>query len=263
MASTPFTLQERDALVKGYAEALDEIHQLELDVEKPGGATEASYQRLSALSERLVRLAEEYRDRLPRLPLSRCPFTGAEVRHSFDPYDFTGMWWQRDDPIRPDDEPEAGQFFLALSGAVRISEPVEHTQFLVVPGPGLPFVIPRVLELPQVRAVLSYAPIGRHHGFSVAYFASAPLEGVRPPTLWGTDWTVIDPSRRDPDDDLPDMEEDFDYDLEPWIRARKLSWIAPNDRTLTLRLDVAGCPYLGLTGDRHVQRVHYGETWSD
>lgn len=262
MAQTPFTPQERTALVSGYADALKEIRQIQFDIEKPGGNSEAVRQRLKLLSDRLVDLAARYRDGLPSPALSRCPFSGAEMRHSFDPYGFDGPWWQRDNPVRPVREPAAGRLFLALTGAALLREPREHTEFLVVPGPAVPFVIPRVLREPQVRAVLSAVPVGPHRGYAVTYFAERPLDGVRAPTIWGTDWTSMDPARRGPDDDLPDMAEDFDFELERWVRAQKLLWIAPDDRSLALRTGAEGCPYLALSGDRKVQRLRRGRLWS-
>ena len=49
-----------------------------------------------------------------------------------------------------------------------------------------------------------------------------------------------------------------DFDLARWIEAGKLSWIAPGDGTLALRMTTAACPYLGLTGCRDEQRVDRG-----
>lgn len=258
----PLTLDDWIAVTDAYGKATRELRQIEFDYDKPGAPSERLRERLNILSDQLVHLAYQYRDGLPAVSLSRCPFSGTEMRHSFDPYGFRGMWWHYHNPVRPEHEPAAGPHFLGLTGGARIVEPVEETEFLVVPGPAVPFVVPRVLRLPRVRAVISSVPVGRHVAFAITYYTLAPLENVRPPTIWATSFTSMASSaRRALDEEIDDVE-DWDFALTPWVSSEKLAWIDPSDATLTLRYGVRGCPYLAISGERESQCVQYGKVWA-
>lgn len=212
-------------------------------------------------AEALTAVYREYRDGLPRLPLSRCPITGLVQFHTFDPCGLDGLWWNSRSPARPLREriPPC----QAITGAVRITPPVETFPFLAKPGPGAPFVIPRLLEPPGVQAVILGLPCGRHQAFAIAYFAPGEGEGIEWPNDWGTNerwaeggtgpggWT-----------EAPDFDEEWDFDLAPWIERGKLLWIEPGDRSLELRRTAAGCPYLGLDGPRSMQYVQNGRIWT-
>lgn len=256
------TQHRRNEVTTAYAAVQRELNQLDLLMARPSGMTETVIARVSTLSDQLLKLGNEYREGLEKVALSRCPISGAKLSHSFDQHGLDGMWWQYHAPIRPMREIEVGPYFLALTGAVQIQSPPEYTEYLVVPGPSVPYVIPRVLTIQQVRAVISTIGIGKHKGFAIAYFANAPIDDVRPPTIWGTDYSTIDVALRSPLDEMSDMEKDFDFDLRPWIQNGKLFWIAPGDTTLSLQSEIEACPYLNLAGTKNIQRLHFGECWT-
>ncbi len=212
-------------------------------------------------AQALTGICRQYEEGLPRLALSRCPHTGLVEKHSFDPYGMDGLWWNYHAPARPLRE----RLFTcqAITGAVRIEPPAENFPFLARPGPGAPFVIPRLLEHPQVQAVVSSLACGRHQAFCIAYFAPDEVDGVEWPNDWGAGerwaeggetyggWT-----------EAPDFEQEWDFDLAPWIERGKLFWIAPGDRRLALQRAVHGCPYLNLAGVRSMQHVQNGRVWT-
>jgi hypothetical protein len=214
-----------------------------------------------AAGSRLTALCREYEDGLPRLEFARCPFTGWVQKHTFDPYGLDGLWWNLRAPARP--LRERIPTCQAITGAVRIEPPVETFPFLAKPGPGAPFVIPRLLEHPQVQAVVSQLACGRHQAFCIAYFAPDEVDGVEWPNDWGANerwaeggatyggWT-----------EAPDFEDEWDFDLAPWIQRGKLLWIAPGDRSLTLQNSLQGCPFLNLPGTRSMQYVQDGRVWT-
>lgn len=206
-------------------------------------------------------LSRKYEEGLPRLHLSRCPFTKFEMRHSFDPYGLDGLWWNYSDAARP--LRERLYTCQALTGAVAITPPVERFPFLAKPGPALPFVIPHCLEPADVIAVLSSLPCGRHTAYCVAYFAPDEKNGVEWPNDWGTNsrWAEggVNPGGWY---EAPDFEDSWDFDLAPWLESGKLLWIAPGDESLELRSGAAGCPYAGLTGERSMQYVSGGQVWT-
>jgi hypothetical protein len=78
------------------------------------------------------------------------------------------------------------------------------------------------------------------------------------PNAWGTSsyWNAMDglPGWYG----TPDAPDEWDFSLSPWIARGKLFWIAPDDATLSLRADIAGCPFIGLPGEQRLQRIAYG-----
>jgi len=212
-------------------------------------------------SAELLEVVQAYEEGLPRLPLSRCPLTGEVQVHSFDPYGLDGPWWNYEAPARPLLERIAS--CIAVTGAVTLAGEVETFPFLCKPGPGLPYVYPRLLELEGVRAVVRQLPVGRHMAWAICYFAPEMPAGVSMPNAWGTGsfWTALDglPGWYA----NPEKALDWDFSLSPWIARGKLFWIAPDDATLTLRSDVAGCPFVGLPGEQRMQRIAYGRVSID
>jgi hypothetical protein len=203
----------------------------------------------------LILLEEEYLKSVPRVAVARCPFTGAELVRSVDTRGLDGLWWRYDNPVRPLEEPLPT--FFALTGAVKLAE-VEVIPFLCKPGPEVPFVIPRLLEQQSISAVISELGIGAHRGFAISYFADPTPEALTRFNDWGTD-------HYETPDGWASMAEDvepLDFDLAPWISSTKLAWIAPGDRDLSLRHDLADCPYLGLQGHRSFVRIQAGKVWT-
>lgn len=204
---------------------------------------------------------QAYAALLPRLTLSRCPFTGAPIKVTFDPIDFDGPYWDALAPARGDRHALPRTVF-SLSGAAQLRPPVPVAPFLAVPGPEVPFVVPELLNVEGVVAVISSVAVGRHIGFPIAYFAQAGP----PPRLrlncWGARsfHYVYDGGRViSGESELYDV--DYVYDLEPWLEKGKLRWIHPDDDELTVLKGVENCPYLGLSGRRQVMRIANGEVF--
>ena len=131
------------------------------------------------LRTELSQAYESYAAGLPRLALSRCPFTGAVLTTAIDTWGLDGPWWDAERPVRPmEDTPSC---LLVLSGAMRLVDPIEPADFLTLPGPPVPSVAPSLLERPGVSAVLGSLPVGRHTAYSIAYFADPPDD--EPPPL--------------------------------------------------------------------------------
>ena len=240
----PLTTTERRQL-------LDRIFQLFQTKDDPA--------EQAAIDQEMSRLVERYREGLPVATVSRCPFSGGLLTWAIDTMGLDGLWWNSDSPIRPIETPPPT--FFALSGATRLASPVEPAPFIAEPGPGRPFVVPRLLEYRQVKAVLSTLPIGPHTGYVIAYFADPMFYTEERLSDWGSNryqysdesgqvWTNPGP--------LADLR---DFDLAPWIASGQLLWIRPGDASLTLRSDLETCPYLDLSGVTDVQFVQNGRVW--
>jgi hypothetical protein len=236
----------------------------EPDAMSQGWSPERYFKALARLQEtggaeatrEVISLEEEYLKSVPRVPLARCPFTGAELVHSVETRGLDGLWWRYDNAVRPLDDPPPTLF--AFTGAVKLADQVERFPFLCKPGPEVPFVIPRLLGQESVRAVISQLGIGAHQGFAIAYFADPVPDGSPRFNDWGTDhyetldgWSSV----------LEDVEP-LEFDLRSWISSGKLAWIAPGDPELRLRNDLDGCPYLGLEGRRSFVRIQAGDVWT-
>ncbi len=210
---------------------------------------------------RLAAVCREYEEELPRLDFARCPFTGWIQRHTYDPFGLDGLWWNLRAPARP--LRERIPTCQAITGAVHIEPPVESFPFLAKPGPGAPFIIPRLLEHPPVQAVLSTLACGRHTAFCIAYFAPGEIDGVEWPNDWGTNERWAEGGATAGGwSEAPDFENEWDFHLAPWIQRGKLVWIAPGDGSLALQRSVHDCPYLNLPGARSMQYVEDGRIWT-
>lgn len=216
------------------------------------------------LAERRARDADAaYLASLPEIAVSRCPLTGTDVRWAVDVRGISGPWWRAERPLRRP-RPEHPTLF-AITGALRLGPAIEPTEFLVKPGPGAPYVLPRLLDDAAAVAAVSSLAIGAHTGYVIAYFA--PHDAARRPANdWGTDTYEL-PSAAGTAWGSAD-EEERDFALRPWIERGRLWWIAPGASTLapgaaTLapRDTLEGCPYLGLDGPRAPQRIQYGRSW--
>jgi hypothetical protein len=250
-AGVPFTARERRAL-------LDEFFALSDRLDK---ANLSGLNDQTAL-DRYAQLRRTYREKLPILPLSRCPFTRNPYLHSIDPFGIDGPWWDYRAPNRPLEL--LGGNIVAFTGAMRLGAPLEAMPFLCRPGPAVPFVVPRILEREGVRAVISSRPIGAHTGYIIVYFANpapADLEGFND---WGADDYQFE---SDTDqlgwDKVYVSAADYDFELGKWLADGKLLWIAPEDAELILREGADGCPYVGLDGIRKPQLVQDGEVWHE
>lgn len=224
-------------------------------------------ERLEQEEKVLKQLKERYLENLPVRKVSRCPFTGNVFSLSIDDEGLDGPWWDYDWPERMESQPH--DTYFALDGALKLEGSPEWAPFFCSPGPEVPFVLPRLLKFVQVKAVLSSLKIGAHQGYMMVYYAEPMLESELRVNDWGTGrywepghllpelWTAGDYVSIDPNPD------EYDFDLEPWIKSGKLLWISPEDQTLTLHGHVSRCPYLNLLGKRRLQHMQKGEIWWD
>ena len=218
------------------------------------------YKKARPLRDRMDEIWSRYRELLPEVTVARCPDSGALVRWPIDPFGLDGWFWKYLGTARRDPA-SLPRAWLAMTGAMRLGDPVEDAPFVAMPGPGVPFVVPRILNSPGVRAVIAEVPVGVHTGWAISYF------GPKPPNTelvndWGTDsyrvyrdgvcggWNSVMP-----------WVEDYDFELTGWLRSGALLWIAPGDESATLREGLEGCPFVDLPGRRELVVVFDGAAW--
>ncbi|MFI9586820.1 hypothetical protein ACIHCQ_34470 [Streptomyces sp. NPDC052236] len=209
------------------------------------------------LRARIAEISRWYEDSQPEITVARCPHSGVPVRWPIDTVGLDSWFWEYLNPARrpPDVLPPT---WLAMTGAMRLSDPVEHPPFAVVPGPEVPFVVPRILNSPGVRAVLGEVPVGRHTGWAISYFGPPP-ENVELVNLWGSNTYPVyeDGAENGWDWDVPRVSQ-YDFELTDWLRSGALLWIAPGDESATLREGPDGCPYVDLPGRRTITVIANG-----
>ena len=254
-SAKPQTPRRRRAILDAFHEVSERIATFdESRLHTPEGR-----ESQTRLRETLFAVRDEYVAGVPYRQFSRCPFTGDVLTHSIDDVDLDGLWWNYEAPSRP---PETlPPTYFALTGAVKLNAPPTPAPFLCKPGPEPPYVIPRMLEHPDVLAVVSHVRIGVHDGYAIVYF-SQQQPAIKRANTWGTnEYTVLRADGERGWDAASEWEADLDFELAPWIERQKLKWIAPGDASMTLRDTVDGCPYIGVAGRREYVRIRAGEVW--
>jgi hypothetical protein len=247
--SEPFTREEREALLVRLRAAEAALY--------PSDGPPPPRPERPRLRDALYALRGEYSDRLPRVLMSVCPFTGAPLKRCFDPYGFDGPWWHKDRTFTPE-EPAAPLTFRVLLGAVQLNgrEPAEAKD-MVLAGPDAPFVVPRLLNLPGMVAVIHRLELATGDvAWPIAYFSDEETAAVRLHQFWTRPELWI---KNENGSDLWLVKNDvWDFDLAPWIEKGKVNWLIPGTETPEIADAGSGpCPYAGLPGE-HLPQVLSG-----
>ncbi|HEV2701295.1 MAG TPA: hypothetical protein VGV09_06680 [Steroidobacteraceae bacterium] len=208
----------------------------------------------------LRRWKTAYFDSLPRVAMSCCPFDGKPLIRSFDPFGYDGLWWDRG--AAPEELAPCTHFCL-VRGAVNNHgiKPIGGN-FEVRPGPEVPYVIPRILQMPGMQAVIGELPMASGlTAYPVAYFAAR-----RPPVQTLTaDWPrklfTFTTDLGVAGYQIPN--DTWDFELRPWLEAGKLRWCKPRSDNLLLDEAPWGkCPYLHLQGLRRQFVIKRDKNWT-
>jgi hypothetical protein len=149
-------------------------------------------------------------------------------------------------------------------GAVNLEGSRSRPDFDVHPGPGVPFVVPRLLEMPGMIAVISEIEMADGaRAYPVAYFAPrrppvqtlaaswARTNFVYTTQLGAHAWRRADEPA--PGQPAPDS---WDFALAPWLKQGKVRWCEPGSEGTTLSTAAPeACPFLDLPGIRRPQVI--------
>lgn len=254
-----FSLEERNKILGIYNNFMI-LRQEAYDAIIDGNTDQKIEEQYNKSQEKINEMTENYIKGLPVIPLSRCPFTDEIVNHSIDTFGLDGLWWDNETPQRPAETLPAT--FFAFTGAIKTQEPVEDFPFICSPGPEVPFVIPRLLERPEIKAVIYSVKIGNHTAYPIFYFAKPMVYDVERLNEWGTENYSCENERGDAVWDSNFLlSEDYDFDLSKWIEKGKLLWIDSDDASMKLNSSVRGCPYIGLEGRKEISFIQDGKVW--
>jgi len=218
------------------------------------------YQQAREAQAEMVALEERYFRTLPRLVMAPCPICGQPLYRTFDPMGVDGFWWRGD--AQPDEATPCPHFCVLL-GAVALGEHAPQLAFDVHPGPGAPFVMPRLLAQPGMTAVISEIPmVDGATAYPIAYFAPRrpPVQTLtagwaRTTFVYTTQlgehgWRRAEVPTGAADDTT------WDFELAPWIERGQLRWCEPgSDRTGLSDGPPSAFPYRDHPGTRLPQRL--------
>ena len=207
------------------------------------------------LREQYYQVLGEYSDRLPRVILSKCPHCREPLKRTFDLYGLDGPWWW----LVPEckfEEPQHCEHFQVLLGAVSFHgrEPREVITE-VRPGTGVPFVVPILLDLPEMAAVIGEIKLATGDtAYPIAYFSTTKIQ----PNQLHQPWCRNELWFKDEDGNScwTAANNKFDFDLLPYVRDGRLRWVDLSDPELTLHpVNDEPCPFIDLPGDRECQQI--------
>jgi hypothetical protein len=234
-----------------WAQLLTQYHKFDVQLKKvstnnriPKEEQRKEEKRLAAI---LTKLDKEYIARLPRLPLSRCPYCKELLMWMFDPFGLEGFWWQSQLPFKEENYPKACKHFVLLLGALNLNGlPPKGGKEVAYPGPEVPYVIARLLNAHSTRvAVIS--SVSMYNGYTaypIAYFSEEEPRIYSALTAsWGRETYNLPSGWTDTKNEV------LDYDLQPWIEQGKVKWIEPRDDNHTIG-ELKGFPYGNLEGKR-------------
>lgn len=244
--------EERDYLLQ----TMNEVHGDLYPADDSQAPDDKQYFRLK---EKFYQVKEEYADRLPRLILSRCPFTGEDLKRAIDPFGLDGPWWQVSNDVTYD-EPQSPETFQVLLGAVDfLGRTPTEVKAQVKPGPGVPFVVPRLLDLPHMKAVIGSLKLATGDtAYPIAYFSDADIDPSQLHQSWcrneywfpteggGEGWSISNSI--------------YDFDLAPYMQDGRLFWTDLNDpQGEVLGAGNKKCPFINLKGEKERQMVAGGQ----
>lgn len=253
METNSFSIKERKNLLTSIFQLRKILEQLRIDIENaPKDESLQNHLMLEfeKASLELQGFESQYIAGLPKLQLSRCPYTNLIYNLSIDSYGLDGPWWDAKQPIRNEEEDLPS--FFALSGSVNIIGEPPNVPFTIKPGPAVPWVSPRLLSQDTISAVLSHVKIGLYDAFLTVYYFNGVDANLKRINTWGTDEYLINDNEGFAIlDRTYDDEDEYDFDIAPWIQKGKLKWIAINDKTLELQNSIDNCPFLDLKGYKY------------
>jgi hypothetical protein len=248
-----------DAALGEHASRISLPIEIGIDASNSAFVDSDAYRRARASVAEMATIEAEYFRGLPRPALSCCPLCEKPLHRSFDPFGLDGLWWRSD--VQPD-EPQPCLHFCLLLGAVDLAGVTPAPDFDVQPGPGAPFVVPRILAMPEMVAVVSeVAMADGTKAYPIAYFAPRrpPIQTLtaswaRRNFVYKTQLGVQAWRRADePPTGLPP--DAWDFELASWITEGKLRWCEPGSDRSRLAATSTTCPFVGLSGVKDAQLI--------
>jgi hypothetical protein len=236
---------------------------IELGIDKSSSAfvdSDGYRSARKALAE-MAAAEEAYFRQLPKLAMACCPHCDKPLFRSFDPFGLDGLWWRSD--AQPE-EPQPCPHFCVMLGAVDLRNSRPRPDFDVFPGPGAPYVLPRLLAQAGMVAVISEIQmLDGAVAYPIAYFAPRrpPIQTLAAPWartnfVYTTQLGVHAWRRADepaPGEPAPYA---WDFDLAPWAARGDVRWCDPGtDGSALSTASRDAFPFANVAGVRQAQMI--------
>jgi len=191
-----------------------------------------SYGSKQKIADKMEECIKEYTRIIPRMKVSECPFTGEPLVLAFDPVGVDGFWWMKRTRIIYEGQSRPTTYRM-LKGALNLQElPPAGGRHKAFVGPEVPYVIPRILELPNMIMVISSITLENGYvTYFLAYFSDKENKRGQLTSSWPSgeemslaptgDWNFF-----------KTINNSWDFDIEKWMKLGKIRWINPFDSTL-------------------------------
>ena len=246
--------EQRDELVKKIYE-LDKFVFPTYDTDEP----EVEPHQQSLYEEQFYLTLGEYADRLPRIIMGLCPYCKTPLKRIFDPFGLDGPWWYKARLIEYD-EPDHCEHFKVILGALDLNgrQPEESIE-LSLPGPGVPFVVPALLDLPGMVAVIGSIKMETGDiAFPISYFSDQEIKPIKLHQHWLQEFMWF--KDEDGNSRWSAKNDKYDFDLLPYVEKGNLKWVdleKPEEETVLYEKE--NCPFIDLPGERENQEIGFGE----
>jgi hypothetical protein len=237
----PFNAEERAELrakIRFYHQELDRLEE------------EGNDKEWKSLFKKLNEIENEYEARHPRREFGRCPFCYAAFKHTIDPFGYDGGWWSSmyDENKKTCEHQRVIRCAIDLKG-----QQIQTCTKTIKLGPAVPYVIPRLLELPDVVCVISEMKLEAGYIFyPIIYYSKGPIDSKElcpdwAESQWG--WEYIT--------------DRWDFDLRPWVESGHVRWCDFNDKgqAVLQPKEPDLFPFYDLPGHRGPQVAANGELY--
>lgn len=257
MMISTYSVEERNQIVNEYLQKISDLGDIEKKIDQVMLDSDSRWQELEndriIMLRKIDKIIDRYWNWVPEILLSQCPFCNTKLYYPFDPIDLKGFWWM-DRTQRPMKKPLACEHFNLLLGAVNVNNlPPQGGPYESRPGPDVPYVIPRILEMPSMIAVIS--SIEMHCGYTaypIAYYSQIPPVAGSLTQSWARKEYYFTQDNRESGWDI--VSDSYDFNLLPWIKADKLN-LFQEGQIITKKNDIKDNPLMHVEGTRKSQCI--------
>lgn len=220
----------------------------------------------------------EYQRRLPYVMVSRCPYCNAVIWQRVGIFSLNDeFWYSESSGGRETVLPEARcPHLFCVDGALNLNghQPIEANRPITEVindklwmAAEVPFVKPRVLNLPTMTAVIHKFPVAeKYTAYPVVYFAEYQPKPIEFCIGWADTEYIGHSGQFGPGGGVVVIigkRQDFqDYELEKWVKQGKLFWLGSEDEDYPLLHGPIGAfPYNNMSGRRHPYYIKEGQVY--
>jgi len=246
------SIAERNQIVNEYYQLISNLGELEKKIRQMMSDEDPQWEELEnnriPILRKIDKIIDAYWKWIPEIPLSRCPFCNTELCYTFDPIDLKGFWWV-DRTQRPFKKPQSCEHFNLLLGVVNLNNlPLEKSSFQSNPGPDVPYVIPRILEMDTMTAVISSIEMNcGYTAYPIAYYSKIPPLAGSLTQSWARKEYYFTLDNGESGWDI--IFDTYDYNLLPWLKKEKIR-LLEDDKFITIKDDPKDHPFMHVKGEK-------------